>query len=56
VRRVIEVLQTALAEAQRHVAQRAEHVPHVVKQDAADVFADKREAQLEVVKEQGVAA
>src|SRR5262245_52770791 len=51
---VIEVLEVALVKAERYVAERAEDVAHVMKEDALNVVADERKSQLDIVKEERV--
>src|SRR5712692_1864886 len=55
-RRVIEVLQIPLMKTERDVAQRAEHIAHVVEDDSLDVFSDEREPKFDIVKEERVSA
>src|SRR5579862_6260566 len=53
---IVEVLVVELMEAERDVAEGRVHISHVVKQYALNVLADEGEAQLDIVKEQGIAA
>src|SRR5581483_566620 len=50
------VLEVVLPHAERDIADGAVDVAHVVEQYATDVLADKRETQLGLVKENGIAA
>jgi hypothetical protein len=48
---VVEVLAVALREAERHVVDTAIHVSRVVKDNAANVVADERKAQLDDIEQ-----
>ena len=56
VHHVIEILHVALVDAEGDAAEVAVDVAHVVENDAVDVVAQQREAQLGGVEEQRVAA
>src|SRR5260370_28648782 len=51
VNHVIEVLKIPLARTKRDVVDAAVDVPHVMEEDAADVFAQQREPQLGLMEE-----
>src|SRR5579884_2608267 len=53
---VIEILKISLCGPKRHIAKGRINVSHVVENDAPDVFAQQRKAQLRAVEEERVAA
>lgn len=53
---VIKVLIVPLREAQRNVAQRAVHVPHIVERNALNVVADEWKSELDIVKKKCIAS
>src|SRR5258706_7496945 len=56
VHHVIEVLKTALTEAETDIADVGVHIAHVVKQHAAHVVAEQRETQFRGMEQQGISA
>ena len=54
--RVVEILQIGLVKAKRNVAERAENVPHVVKEDALMFSPISGKAQFDIIEEQRIAA
>ena len=46
---VIEILKVTLVKMQRHVAERAEDIPHVMEDDALNVLSNEGEAHFDIV-------
>ena len=46
---VVEILKVTLVEMQRHVAERAEDISHVMEDDALDVLSNEGESQFDIV-------
>ena len=53
---VIEILKITLVKMQRHIAERAEDISHVMEDDALNVLPNEGESHFDIVKEKRIAS